>query len=143
MQSKAKPFDDLTNLVTNAVGAMKGVGDEVKAMGRARAEEMIADLDLVGRDEFAILKEIVEAQRLEIEALKRHLAEIAPAKTPRKAAPKKPSAKKTSPKMPAAKKASAKKVGVKTKAAAKKKPLVKKPGAKKTVAKKPAAKKKT
>lgn len=56
MQSKSRPFDDLTNLMTNAVGAVKGVGDEVKAMGRSQAEKIIADLDLVGRDEFEVLK---------------------------------------------------------------------------------------
>ena len=56
MQSKSKPLDDLTNLMTNAVGAVKGVGDEVKAMGRSQAEKIVADLDLVGRDEFEVLK---------------------------------------------------------------------------------------
>jgi len=56
MQSKSRPLDDLTNLVTNAVGAVKGVGDEVKAMGRSQAERMVSDLDLVSRDEFEILK---------------------------------------------------------------------------------------
>jgi len=56
MQSKSRPLDDLTNLMTNAVGAVKGVGDEVKAMGRSQAEKVIADLDLVGRDEFEVLK---------------------------------------------------------------------------------------
>jgi len=56
MQSKSRPLDDLTNLMTNAVGAVKGVGDEVKAMGRSQAEKIIADLDLVGRDEFEVLK---------------------------------------------------------------------------------------
>lgn len=56
MQSKSRPLDDLTNLMTNAVGAVKGVGDEMKAMGRSQAEKVIADLDLVGRDEFEVLK---------------------------------------------------------------------------------------
>lgn len=56
MQSKSRPLDDLTNLMTNAVGAVKGVGDEVKAMGRSQAEKIVADLDLVGRDEFEVLK---------------------------------------------------------------------------------------
>lgn len=56
MQSKSRPLDDLTNLMTNAVGAVKGVGDEMKAMGRSQAEKIIADLDLVGRDEFEVLK---------------------------------------------------------------------------------------
>jgi len=32
------------------------VGDEMKAMGRSQAEKIVADLDLVSRDEFEVLK---------------------------------------------------------------------------------------
>lgn len=123
MQSKAKPFDDISNLFTNAVGAVKGVGDEVKAMGRARAEGLIADMDLVGRDEFEAFKKVIEAQRAEIESLKTQLAKLTP----------QPSAKRKT-KTAAAKKVSTVKAAPKAKAA-------KKPTAKKTASKKPSAKK--
>ncbi len=73
MQSKSRPLDDLTNLMTNAVGAVKGVGDEVKAIGRSQAERMIADLDLVGRDEFEVLKAMLEKSQTEIEALRKEV----------------------------------------------------------------------
>ena len=73
MQSKSRPLDDLTNLMTNAVGAVKGVGDEVKAIGRSQAERMIADLDLVGRDEFEVLKAMFEKSQTEIEALRKEV----------------------------------------------------------------------
>ena len=73
MQSKSRPLDDLTNLMTNAVGAVKGVGDEVKAIGRSQAERMIADLDLVGRDEFEVLKAMLEKSQTEIEALRQEV----------------------------------------------------------------------
>lgn len=76
MQTKSKPLDDLTNLMTNAVGAVKGVGDEVKAMGRAQAERLIADMDLVGRDEFEILKDMVLASKAENEALKKKVSAL-------------------------------------------------------------------
>lgn len=69
MQSKSRALDDLTNLVTNAAGALKGVGDEVKAVGRSQAERLIADMDLVGRDEFEVLKAQLEKQSAEITAL--------------------------------------------------------------------------
>lgn len=71
MQTKSKPLDDLTNLMTNAVGAVKGVGDEVKAMGRAQGERLIAEMDLVGRDEFEILKDMFAASQAETEALRK------------------------------------------------------------------------
>ena len=76
MQTKSKPLDDFTNLFTNAVGAVKGVGDEVKAMGRAQAERVISDMDLVGRDEFEILKEMVAAASAENENLKKKVASL-------------------------------------------------------------------
>lgn len=90
MQSKAKPFDDISNLMTNAMGAVKGVGDEVKAMGRARAESLIADMDLVGREEFEVFKAIVTKQAAEIEALRAELAALKKPATKAKAK-KKPS----------------------------------------------------
>lgn len=70
MQSKSRPLDDLSNLLTNAVGAVKGVGDEVKAMGRSQAEKFVADMDLVSREEFDVLKARLDAALGEIESLK-------------------------------------------------------------------------
>ena len=99
MQSRNKPLADLSNLVANAVGAAKGVGDELKAMSRSQAERFIADMDLVTREEHDVLKARLDAALEEIEALK------AAAKTaPKKASAKKPAAKKPAAKKPAAKK---------------------------------------
>ena len=88
MAGKNKPLDDLSNLMTNAVGAIKGVGDEVKAMGRSQAEKLVQDMDLVTREEFDVLKARLDAALAEIETLKG-------AKKPtRKTAAKKSAAKK-------------------------------------------------
>jgi len=73
MQSKSRPLDDLTNLMTNAVGAVKGVGDEVKAIGRSQAERLIAEMDLVSRDEFEVMKEMFEKSQAEISALRKEI----------------------------------------------------------------------
>ena len=112
MQSKSRPFDDISNLLTNAAGAIKGVGDEVKAMGRSQAEKLIADMDLVNRDEFEVLKARLDAALAEIEVLK--------GGKPKKPAAKKTTTKKAAPKKPAAKKATAKRKTTKKKTAAKK-----------------------
>ena len=112
MQSKSRPFDDISNLLTNAAGAIKGVGDEVKAMGRSQAEKLIADMDLVSRDEFEVLKARLDAALAEIEVLK--------GGKPKKPAAKKTTAKKVAPKKPAAKKAAAKRKTTKKKTSAKK-----------------------
>ena len=93
MTGKNKPLDDLSNLMTNAVGAIKGVGDEVKAMGRSQAEKFVQEMDLVSREEFDVLKARLDAALAEIETLK---AAAKPAA--KKTAAKKPAAKKTTPK---------------------------------------------
>ena len=78
MQSKSRPLDDISNLLTNAVGAVKGVGDEVKAVGRAQAEKMIADMDLVSRDEFEVLKARIDSLQVENEAMRAEIAALKP-----------------------------------------------------------------
>lgn len=94
MQSRNKPLADLSNLVANAVGAAKGVGDELKAMSRSQAERFIADMDLVTREEHDVLKARLDAALEEIEALKA-AAKPEPKKAPSKPRTKKPAAKKT------------------------------------------------
>lgn len=94
MQSRNKPLADLSNLVANAVGAAKGVGDELKAMSRSQAERFIADMDLVTREEHDVLKARLDAALEEIEALKA-AAKPALKKAPSKPRTKKPAAKKT------------------------------------------------
>ncbi len=76
MQNRSGPLDDITNLFTNAVGAVKGVGDEVKAMGRSQAERMVSDLDLITRDEFEVLKAMMEKVVAENETLKKKVAKL-------------------------------------------------------------------
>lgn len=82
MQSRNKPLADISNLVANAVGAAKGVGDELKAMTRSQAEKFVADMDLVTRDEYEVLKARLDMALGEIETLK---AQQAAAKPKRKA----------------------------------------------------------
>ena len=81
MQSKSRPMDDISNLLTNAVGAVKGVGDEVKAVARAQAEKMIAEMDLVTRDEFEVLKAQLGVLAEENTALKADLAKLSAKKS--------------------------------------------------------------
>jgi len=96
MQSKSRPLDDISNFLTNAAGALKGVGDEVKAMSRSQAEKFIADMDLVSRDEHEVLKARLEKALDEIETLKSGKTANAP--RTKKATAKKPTSKKATPK---------------------------------------------
>ena len=88
MTNRSRAFDDLSNLLANAAGAVKGLGDEAKAVGRARAEKMISELDLVTRDEFDILKARLDAQADEIAELRKMMAKPAPKKAAPKRKPK-------------------------------------------------------
>ena len=114
MAGRNKPLDDLSNLMTNAVGAIKGVGDEVKAMGRSQAEKFVQEMDLVTREEFEVLKARLDAALAEIETLK---GKKAPAKKPtaKKTTAKKTTAKRTTAKTTTAKKTTAKKPTTKKK----------------------------
>lgn len=84
MQSKNPVFDDLANLMTNAMGAAKGVGDEIQTAFRAQGEKFVAEMDLVSREEFDVLKAMLAAQSEEIAALKTELAALKPKKPARK-----------------------------------------------------------
>ncbi len=76
MPSKSRPMDDLSNLLTNAAGALKGVGDEVKAIRQSQAEKFVADMDLVGREEFDVLKALLQKSQEEIAALSREVKSL-------------------------------------------------------------------
>ena len=76
MQTKSPAFDDLANLMTNAFGAAKGVGDEVRAAARARADRVIADMDLVSRDEFEAVKMMAASAQEEIVNLQAQIKKL-------------------------------------------------------------------
>ncbi|PHR55089.1 MAG: hypothetical protein COA43_15905 [Robiginitomaculum sp.] len=76
MQTKSPAFEDIANLMTNAFGAAKGVGDEVRAAARARADRVIADMDLVSRDEFEAFKMMASSAQQEISELKSQVKKL-------------------------------------------------------------------
>ena len=76
MQTKNPVFDEIAQLMTNALGAAQGVGDEVQALVRAQAERFIADMDLVGRDEFEAMKELASSATSRAEAAEAKLAAL-------------------------------------------------------------------
>ena len=129
MQTKGRIFDDLARVANGAAGTLSGVRHEIEGMVKQRLERVLADMDLVGRDEFEAVKEVAAKARLEQEALEKRVVAL------EKALEKAGGAKKTAAKKTAPKKAGAKKAGVK-------KAGVKKAGAK-TAAKRPAKKAQT
>ena len=76
-QTTGRIFDELAKMMTNAAGAAQGLRGEVENVIRAQAERLIADMDLVAREEFDAVKLMAQKAREENEALKQQLAELA------------------------------------------------------------------
>ena len=74
MQTQSSVFDDLARLMTGAMGMAQGMSDEAKSFMRAQADRFVAEMDLVGRDEFEAVKQLAADARAEAEALRERLA---------------------------------------------------------------------
>lgn len=69
-------LDDFAKLMTDAAGAMQGVGREFETMFRAQAEKFLNGMDLVKREEFEAVRAMAEAAREENEALAARIAAL-------------------------------------------------------------------
>lgn len=86
-QTQNRVLDEIARLFTNAAGAAQGVRQEVESVIRSQAERLVADLDLVSREDFEVVRDMArlareenEALKLRIEALEAQLARKARAK---------------------------------------------------------------
>ncbi|MFC7292004.1 accessory factor UbiK family protein [Hirschia litorea] len=69
MQTKNPIFDEAAKFVTGAMGAAQAAGDEAKGLLRAQTDRVIADMDLVSREEFDVLKAMLLASQERVETL--------------------------------------------------------------------------
>ena len=60
MRPNGKIFEDVSSLVTNAMGVAQGAKDEAQNLINARVERWLADRDLVTREEFEALRAMVD-----------------------------------------------------------------------------------
>ncbi len=96
MQTRNPLLNDFAELMTDAFGAAQAVGEEARTAMRAQADRFIADMDLVSREEFDVVKAALATARSEIETLDARLAALEAACSAKPAAAKrKPAAKKT------------------------------------------------
>ena len=70
MQTQSSVFDDLAKLMTGAMGMAQGMTGEAKTFLRAHADRFVAEMDLVGRDEFEAMKQMASDARAEADALR-------------------------------------------------------------------------
>ena len=77
MQTENRILNDLGKLATGAAGVFQSLREEVETLVRQRLERAIADLDVVTRDEFEVVKEMAAKARQENEALAAENARLA------------------------------------------------------------------
>lgn len=73
MQTRNPILDDFAKMMENAVGLAQAAGDEAKAAFRAQGDRLIAEFDLVRRDEFEAMRTAFTA---EIAALRAEIAQL-------------------------------------------------------------------
>ena len=69
-------LDDFAKLMTDAAGAVQGVGREVEGAFKAQAERWLNSMDLVKREEFEAVREMAAKAREENDALAARLAQL-------------------------------------------------------------------
>lgn len=87
MAERNPVFEDLAKVASSAMNTIGGLRDEAQAALRARMEDMMADMDLVTRDEFEAVRTMALKAREENEKLLEEIATLKAAMTP-KPAPK-------------------------------------------------------
>src|SRR5690554_2762297 len=85
MSQNSRIFDDLGRLMNEAAGVVDGVRREVETAVKSQAQRLVADMDLVRREDFDALRELVQVQGEEIDALRKELAALKGGKTKAKA----------------------------------------------------------
>jgi hypothetical protein len=95
MQTRAKIFDDLAKVAGGAASTLSGLKGEIESLARQQIERVLANIDVVPRDEFDAVQAMAAKARSEQEALEKRVHALekklglkAPAKTQPKAKPK-------------------------------------------------------
>ena len=81
MSQNNRIFDDLGRLMNEAAGVADGVRREVETAVKGQAQRFVADMDLVKREDFDALRELVQVQGEEIDALRKEVAALKGGKT--------------------------------------------------------------
>jgi len=69
MTQGSRLFDELGKLMNNAAGVADGVRREVETVVKSQLERMTNDMDLVKREDYDALRELVQLQSAELKAL--------------------------------------------------------------------------
>lgn len=73
MQTRNKVLDDISQLMTNAMGVAQGAKTEAETATKSLMDRWLADRDFVTREEFDAVRAMAQKAREENEALKTRL----------------------------------------------------------------------
>ena len=76
MQSRNKILDDVSQLMTNAMGVAQGAREEAETAVKSIIDRWLADHDFVTREEFDAVKAMAQKAREENENLKARLEDL-------------------------------------------------------------------
>ena len=76
MAQSSRILDNVGRLMNDAAGVADGVRREAETMIRAQAERFVMDMNLVKREDYDALRELVQAQSAELKALKAEVAAL-------------------------------------------------------------------
>lgn len=76
MRPNGKIFEDVSSLVTNAMGVAQGAKEEAQNALNARIDRWLAERDLVTREEFDALRAMVNSLADENAALKAQISDL-------------------------------------------------------------------
>ncbi|MEM8731595.1 MAG: accessory factor UbiK family protein [Pseudomonadota bacterium] len=76
MQSRNKLMDDISQLMTNAMGVAHGARDEAETALKSMIDRWLADRDFVTREEFDAVRAMAQKAREENAALEARLAAL-------------------------------------------------------------------
>ena len=76
MQTRNKIFDDLSQLMTNAMGVAQGAREEAETAMRGMIDRWLADRDFVTREEFDVQRAVLLRTREKLEELERLVAAL-------------------------------------------------------------------
>ena len=77
MQSGQKFFDDVSKLMTNAMGVAQGAKTEAETAMKGFVDRWLADRDFVTREEFDAVRAMAQKAREENAALEARIAALA------------------------------------------------------------------
>ncbi|MEE8438452.1 MAG: accessory factor UbiK family protein [Micropepsaceae bacterium] len=76
MQTENRVFDSLARAFTNAAGAAASFREEVETLVKGKLERLVADMDLVTREDFSAAKAMAAKARAENEKLEARIVEL-------------------------------------------------------------------